>query len=242
MMVEYGLTVINDSGSTVINSKRKVLVFSERGSFLITSQFTNRPGLGVYNFLKPVKTLAPPQIFLRTVSANNSSITLYIVTTTGSPGNWTGVGFMSAAGGVDLQRHNMEIVVCKYSDELPKSGYGMIIRDDKGQMLFSSDDRVVRYSRFSKVWTKIAGATVDAYQADVTPSEEEFICLTQMDRGVNWFTRQANYATLQIRRNNAPVMRLQVDYQPFGNYYQGTNGTCFSIPVCKFPIDRYYND
>lgn len=241
-MADYGLTVVNDYGATVIDSKRKVLVFSERGSFFITSKFIDASGLGIYNFLKPVRTQAPPQIFLRTVSASNASIALYIVTTTGGPGNWTGVGVMSGAGGTELQRHNMEIVVCKYSDTPPKSDYGMILRDEKGQLLFSSDDRVVRYSRFTKNWTKVNGVTIDEYRSDVTPASDEFICITQMDRGVSWFTRQASYASMWVRRFGAPYMGMQVQYQPYGVYYEGVNGTSFSIPICRFPSDRYYND
>ncbi|UEH09625.1 hypothetical protein [Pseudomonas sp. HN8-3] len=242
MAGDYGLSVVNNSGSTVINSSKKILVFSERGAFAIKSRHSDSQGVGIYNFIKPIKTLAPPQIFLRTVSATSSSIILYVVIMYGGAGNWTGVGFTSGAGGIDLQNHNMEIVVCKYSDALPASQYGMVLRDENGAILFSAEDRVVRYSRFTKNWIRTRSTFTDTYSSDITPSADEFICMSQMDRGVNWYAGQSAYATLQIRLNNAPALNMKVQLQNLGDLYgQGTNGTCFSIPVCRFPVDRYYN-
>lgn len=242
MAGDYGLSVVNNSGATVISSDRKILVFSERGSFVIKSRYSDSQGIGIYNFIKPVKTEAPPQIFLRTVSATSTSIILYIVIMYGSAGNWTGVGFTSGAGGTDLQNHNMEIVVCKYSDALPTSQYGMVLRDGNGAILFSAEDRIVRYSRFTKNWLSTSSTFTATYTSDITPSADEFICVSQMDRGVNWYAGRSAYASLQIRLNNAPALNMKVQLQNLGDLYgQGTNGTCFSIPVCKFPIDKYYN-
>lgn len=242
MAGDYGLLVVNNSGSTVINSNRKILVFSERGAFAIKSKHSDSQGVGIYNFIKPIKTQAPPQIFLRTVSATNPSIVLYLVIMYGSAGNWTGVGFTSGAGGANLQNHDMEIVVCKYSDALPTSQYGMVLRDKVGDILFSAEDRIVRYSRFTKNWVRTRGTFTDTYSSDIAPSSDEFICLSQMDRGVNWYAGQSAYATLQIRLNYAPALNMKVQLQNLGDLYgQGTNATCFSIPVCKFPVDRYYN-
>lgn len=68
------------------------------------------------------------------------------------------------------------------------------------------------------------------------------MCASAIDRGVSWFADGADFVGLILLENNVPSLKISAQVTGGGYwYYQGTNGTCFGIPVCKFPPHRYYN-
>lgn len=241
-MVDYGFSALNDNSSVIVGSKYKVMVFSERGVFSIKSRFTDKEGQGAVVFVKPILTQEPPQIFVRHVSGVHSSLGVY-TTMSGGPGNWTGFVITSAVrNGSSLQNYSMEYVSCKFADQPSPELYGINIRDENTRMVFSSADKVVRYSKFAKNWTIQKGDTVDIYLSNVTIDADDFICVSSMDRGVMWFADGVNFAGLTLLENSQPVLKINTQIAGGGYwYYQGVNGTCFGIPVCKFPASRYYN-
>jgi hypothetical protein len=237
----YGLSVVNNYGAVVISSEYKVMVFSERGTFRIISQYTDTEGYGAVAFIRPVLTQEPPQVFVRHVSGVHPSLGIY-TTMLGGPGNWTGFRVTSAVrGNPNLQNYSMEYVSCKYADQPSPQLYGMEIRDSSGKIVFTSSDRVVRYSKFAKNWRRVQGNYVDAYHSDLPIDADDFICISAFDRGVSWFTNYAKYAGLTILEGGIQVLKMNCQFQQGDWYYQGVNGSCFGIPVCKFPSSRYYN-
>ncbi|WP_367604055.1 hypothetical protein AB1N69_10920 [Pseudomonas asiatica] len=243
-MAEYGFQAVNDYGSVTISSTYKLMVFSERGLVTITSSYIDRGGQGQASFAKPILTQEAPQIFVRVQSASHGSLGLYC-TILGAPGNWTGVRIDTAAtGSSPLQNFVLEFVVCKFTDAVQNSGYGMNIWDENGFPVFSASDKVVRYSKFAINWTMVTDAsTVRTFAPDVSIDADDFICVSAMDRGVNWFTDNAQFAAFNVWANWAPNLYLYCQRVTAGGYWywQGMNNTQFAVPVCKFPSDRYAN-
>jgi hypothetical protein len=241
-MSDYGLAVTNAYGSVVISSAYKVMIFSERGSFRVLSRYTDREGSAIVTFLKPILTQEAPQLFFRHVSGFHTSLGVYI-TMLGSPGSWTGFVVVSAVcNGKTLQNYLIEYVACKFSDQPSAQRYGMNIYGPQGGIVFSSDDKVVKYSKFAKSWVLIKGNYVDAYKSNLSIEGDDFVCVSSIDRGVTWFADGANFVGMELLDNNIPVLNITAQQAAGGYwYYQGTNGTCFGVPVCKFPQSRYYN-
>lgn len=240
MSDSYGLSVTNNLGTISISSEIKVLVFSERGTFYVKSQNTDRPGYGSYTFARPILSKETPQLFLRAQAPNLPSITLY-TTMLGGPGNWTGFRVTTGAyGGSSLQNHLMEFVVCKYTDTRSKDEFGVEIYDKDGKISFSSSDKIIRYRKFTKQWSKSVGQFADVYVSGVAIDSDDFICVSQFDRGVAWFTDQANFASMNILTNWTPSLNIQVS-KTLTNTYVDPTWSYFSIPICKFPIARYNN-
>lgn len=242
-MADYGFSAVNGHGSVIITSQYKVLMFSERGTFGITSRYTDRPGYGAVTFIKPIATQEPPQVFLRYASGNHGDLGLYI-TLLGGAGNWTGFNVKSGVrGGKTLQNYLIEYVACKFSDRPPSVPFGMEIRDANSGIVFSSSDKVVRYGRFAKNWTKQNGTLVDIYHSNLTIEADDFVSVSFMDRGVSWFADGSRYAGVTLMDNGARVLKIFNDRNTSLGYwyYQGTNETCLAVPVCKFPQDRYFN-
>ncbi|SNB84689.1 hypothetical protein SAMN02745900_04478 [Pseudomonas sp. URIL14HWK12:I8] len=242
--MNYGFSAKNDYGSVTINSEMKVLVFSERGSLRITSRYTDRGGTGEAVFIKPIRTLEPPQVFIRHVSGLHSSLGLY-AQIIGGPGAWTGFVLRSAAsGGSTLQNFLIEFVACKFADAAQLSGYGMNIRDAAGGVVFSTQDRPVRYSKFATSWTRTFFSEDQfIFTPNVTIDADDFICISALDRGLNWFAEKAQFAAMNILSNGQPNLNIYAQVMTAGGdwYYDGTGGTTFGVAVCKFPESRYYN-
>ena len=244
--MSYGLSATNNGGSVVISSDYKILVFSERGSFQIVSRYSDGEGYGSVIFIKPINTLEAPQIFVRCVSASHPALSFY-TRVLGSPGNWTGFSVVSSAlGGGALQNFNLEYVSCKYSDKKSIDPYGLEIYDRQEGIVYTSSDRVVRYSKFTKRWSyvppQIAYGRVAAFNSNLAIDNDDFISISSIDRGNAWFMGSADYAGLRIREGGAPTVKILINLnRPDIGLYQGTAGAAFSIPVCKFPISRYYN-
>lgn len=246
--MDYGLSVTNDYGSVIISSSYKVLVFSERGLFQITSRYSDREGAGEVTFAKPVLTQEPPQVFVRHIKGRHNGLAVY-TTLRGSAGNWTGFKVTSAAAGGDLQNHSMEYVTCKYSDKSSTDVYGLEVYDEQGKIAFTSSDRVVKYNKFTRNWRwqQFGGRSpLQVFHSDLAIDADDFISISSIDRGVSWYMDGVDYAGLRLLDGGKPVLAMtinaEVDQNQYGGYwYQGTNGTSFAIPVCKFPIEKYYN-
>lgn len=242
-MAEYGFSAINNQLSVVISNKYKVLVFSERSQFNIRSSKTDANGYGAATFAKVVRSQEAPQIFVRVVSASHPNLGLYI-TILGSPGAWTGFRVTSAArGGSTLQNYVVEFVVCKFTDSYNLQVYGSEVRGENNEPVYSSADKVVKFSRFTKVWTKLNGSGVDEYKSNMVIEGDDFVSISSFDRGVSWFMRGARYAGLTILDAGAPALIIFVtkDTSMGPWFWQGINNTNFSIPICKFPPSRYAN-
>lgn len=245
--MDFGLSVTNDYGSVIISSSYKVLVFSERGLFQITSRYSDREGVGEVTFAKPVLTQEPPQVFVRHIKGKHNGLSVY-TTLRGSAGNWTGFKVTSAASGGDLQNHSMEHVICKYSDKPSTDVYGLEVYDEQGKIVFTSSDRVVKYNKFTRNWRweQFGGRSpVQMFHSDLAIDADDFISISSIDRGVSWYMDGVDYAGLRLLDGGKPVLAMTINAVPDsyyeGYWYQGTNGTSFSIPVCKFPIEKYYN-
>lgn len=240
-MADYGFSAINDFSSFIISSTYKVLVFSERGSFSIQSRNTDRPGYGAVNFAKTILTQEAPQVFIRLVAASHGDLGLYI-TMQGGPGGWTGFKVVSAVrGGSTLQNYALEYVVCKFADQSSTQPYALDIRGPNNEVVFSSQDKAVRYGRFAKNWSKYIGVNVDVYDSGVVLEADDFVCISSIDRGVNWFAKGSRYAGLTIYDEGVRALKMFNDKITAGGYWywQGVNETCFTIPICKFPVGRY---
>lgn len=102
---------------------------------------------------------------------------------------------------------------------------------------------VVKYNKFAKAWTLASGVGVDVFSSNLVMDADDFICLSAFDWGPVWFTSFSENSGLTLLDNG--VRTLEIHNQKLGaggyRYWQGTNGTNFCIPVCKFPISRYYN-
>lgn len=240
-MADFGLSVTNDFGSIVISGDHKIMVFSERGTFTITSQYTDREGQGAVVFIRPIKTQEPPQVFVRFVSGVHNDLGMFTVIL-GGPGNWTGFRVVSAVrGNPNLQNYTLEYVSCMYSNLQSSSDYGLELRDAQGNIIYTSSDNVVRFSKFTKSWSLTQGNNVDVFDSGLTIDPDDFISISSIDRGVNWFTGHANYAGMTLLSNGVRVLRIHNQKITSEWYFQGTNNTCLAIPVCKFPSSRYFN-
>jgi hypothetical protein len=239
-MADYGLSVTNNGGSVIISNLYKIMVFSERGSFRITSSFTDRGGQGSYVFARPIRTQEPPQLFFGNLSGLHAKVSVYI-TLIGGPGNWTGfVANSAASGGSNRQNTYVEFVACKYCDTANPNHYGMNQWDANGNILYSSEDRVVRYSKFAKNWTFVSGNEVFTYRSNVALDAADFVCISAFDRGVTWFIG-FDFAGMTILDNGVPTLNITVNVPGGGNAYPYGANTSFCVPVCKFPVDRFHN-
>ncbi|MCE0849383.1 hypothetical protein LU689_05575 [Pseudomonas asiatica] len=243
-MAEYGFRAVNDFGSVTISSVYKVLVFSERGTYQVTSQYTDRGGEGAVTFIKPITTQEAPQVFVRVQSASHANLGIYI-SMVGSPGYWTGFRTFSAAPGISpLQNFTLEYVTCKFADSVQETGYGMNIRDANGVPVFSAQDKIVRYSKFATNWTMTTNtSTLRVFTPNVPIESDEFICVSSFDRGINWATGNSQFSAFNIWANWTSNLNTYVQRITSGGYWywQGTNNTQFTVPVCKFPADRFSN-
>lgn len=240
--MDFGLEVIGDSKAVTISSYNKVLVFSERGSFSVQSRFSDATGTGVVSFTKPVRTEEAPQLFVRIVTPNGPVLTIY-TTILGGPGNWTGFRITSAASGF-IQGHTLEYVCCKYSDNVSSDTYGLQIWDKDGGPIYASSDRVVRYGKFTKSWTYSAGGTVpnshDTWNSNISIEIDDFISVSSIDRGTVWFTGHYQYTGLQLLVGYVRLLKIDCQRSYLGNGLFSTS-SFFSMPICKFPIAKYYN-
>lgn len=245
--MSYGFLATNNSGSVTISSDYKALVFSERGQYLITSPYSNSEGYGQVTFTKPITTQEPPQVFARCGTASHGSLSFY-TRMLGGPGNWTGFATTSPVMGGNIKQYfEVQYVACKFADKKGKDDFGLEIFGPDGGVAYASSDRVVRYGKFSKKWVytppQVAYGIVGVFSSDVTPDADDYMSISSIDRGNSWFMGRVVYAGIRIRDNSAPALKILVNFNRTDIVlHQGSDASRFSIPVCKFPIERYYNE
>ncbi|WP_238936228.1 hypothetical protein [Pseudomonas weihenstephanensis] len=242
--MNYGLSATNNGGSVVISSEYKTLVFSERGTFRITSRYIDGEGYGSVTFAKPILTQEPPQIFTCCTGASHSALAIY-TRVLGGPGYWTGFNVTSASNGVrPVQNFYMEYVSCKFSDSRSVDEFGLEIYDGSEGVVYTSSDRVVRYSKFTKDWDwrpPLGYGVVGVFHSRVAVDPDDFICISSIDRGNAWFCGRVHYAGLRIVDGGLQSVKILINRSKTYEYLTQFSGPSFSIPVCKFPIERYYN-
>lgn len=243
-----GLEIVNDNGSVIINPDHKLQVVSERGSFRVRSSYTDKPGYGTVTFIKPITTETTPTVFVRYITGNFTFFSAYF-RFLGSPGNWTGFRIISSvSNGSQLQNHLLEYVSCKYVDSLSPMDAGLQLFDSTGAPIFDSNYRPVKYSKMATTWRCVRTegnwvSWVTAY-CDIPIEEDDFICISQIDRGVVFMSEDYAYTGLDLKRNNNRVLQIfkQNDYYNSWGYDRSASRFLFVIPICKFPRSVYPED
>ncbi len=238
-----GFEAVNDFDSITISDSHRVLVFAERGTFIATSSNSNTPGYATVTFGRPLTTPAVPELFIRLIDANRASVECYF-RFLGGPGNWTGfVMTFAASSAGNLMRHTLEYVLCKFSDSPAISDYGMEFYDASGNgaVTFNSDDKIVRFNRFTKQWVFLSAADiVMRYTSGIQMELDEFIGVASFDRGPVFF--RGDYVGLSLMQNNVRTLGMLINYATPNYSNRGPGGITyfnFSMPICRFPADRY---
>ncbi|MHA3735104.1 hypothetical protein ACXR0M_05435 [Pseudomonas sp. Eth.TT006] len=128
-MSDFGLLVRNAGGATIIDSKFHNLgILLEQNIDVSTTAVFNLP------FPYPITSAAPPILAVK--AWNNPMLFYDSVQYLGGPGNWTGaVLAFNGNGGHTTQ--NIAIRVYAYNLR-STSGYGMRVRNERGEVVFDS--------------------------------------------------------------------------------------------------------
>jgi hypothetical protein len=243
----FGLKVINNQESVLVSDNSPVLVYSQRGQIVVqNTSVVDRPAVGTVVFATPVTQTLPPRVFIRFASGRHSSCSIYM-TMNGSAGNWTGMTIRAGAlGGSTLPRHVLDYVVCVYSLSNNLPSYGMVVFNADGVPVYRSDDRVVRFSKFTKSWTEQNSGSyhLNYLPSNITIDEDDFIEISQMNRGnanMNLFGGiDLMFTSMSILSNSVRTLRLVIQFTTQNRNGQRELGsTLFCIPICKFPITDY---
>lgn len=247
----FGFEAKNDSGSVTLSDEYPTLVYSHRGQIVVqNTSVVDRPAVGSVGFPAPIQQLAPPKVFIRFNSGRHNSCNVYLAMN-GSANNWTGFTiYAGALGGGTLPRHVLDYVVCKLTDNNPASGFGMAIYDSTGKLTYKSQDRPVRYSKFTKSWSYSVTSSLGTYFANLTPVAisidlDDYYDLSSMNRGSALFTPYEGSARMQyvsVQILSGGVRTLQLVQQNSSSLYTTpleVGNTFFCIPICKFPTSQY---
>lgn len=244
----FGFEAINLGGSVIISPSNTHLAFVERGTIsVLNNSVVDRPAVGSAAFMKPITSKEPPQVFVRLQSSRHSGLEAYM-RIDGSPGNWTGFTmWASAFGGSTLPLYVLEFCVCANVSSAPASGFGMSVFDADGKPVFSSTDKLVKFSKFTKKWSiTISGAAGGyayfTFTPDIQIESDDFINISSVNKGtVNQYLYQAMFHSIRLYRNNERLLNLVTQ----GSYWYTVPGNVgnmrFCIPVCKFPAEIYHN-
>lgn len=249
--MSYGFSAVNSSGSILVSSSARVLVYRFRGQGRLTSRYTNRPGYMEVVFSSPVTSVTPPHIFIRVLSASHSSCAV-ITAVSGTPGNWTGFTLTSGVlGGSRLQDFLIDYVVCSTEPKVVSpTGYGFNILDEAGASVFNSSEKVCSTTKWTKKWRNrpywfdsyyggYRYLPTDASGNDMSIAVDEYCDITAVSSGfwLSW-VRSIEYAAVVIWQDNANT--LQIDHQGgVQNLRAAPADLNFSVPICKFPLSRY---
>lgn len=248
----FGFEATNNSGSVLLSDIYPTLVYSHRGQIIVENgSVVDRPAVGSVSFPSAIQQIVPPKIFIRFNSGRHNSCNVYLVMN-GSPNNWTGFTmYAGAIGGGTLPRHVLDYVVCKLTDNIPPvSPYGMVIYDSTGKQTYKSEDRPVRYDRFTKSWSlSVTNAGGGIYFTNLNPVgitivTDDYIELSPMNRGNAHFTADGNntgmYTSTQLLSGGTRVLQLVM--QNSSSLYtqlSEVGNTFFCMPICKFPTSQY---
>lgn len=240
----FGFQAINNSGSVTLNSEYPTLVFSERGQVVVqNTSVVDRPAVGSFSFSSPKTSLAPPKVFIRFNSGRHPSCEVYLGML-GSPGNWTGcIMYAGAIGGGTLPRHVIDYVICETATPSVNSDYGMVIYDSSGNPTYKSEDRPVKYNKFTRFWTSSAINQFNFLYSPsgVTIDSDDFMDISSMNRGPSWMSgANVSYTSMQILSGGVRMLRLGIQIRTTGGNINAA-GYQFCIPICKFPSDVYFN-
>jgi hypothetical protein len=241
----FGFQAKNDQGSITISDQFPNLIYSERGQIVVqNTSVVDRPAVGSVTFTNPVTQAAPPIIFIRFNSGRHGSCTIYLQMN-GTPGNWTGMTIRAAAiGGGTLPRHVLDYVVCRTANTSPASGYGMAVYDSNGNPTYKSQDVHVKYSKFTKSWTRSGTEFFVILTANsISIEDDDYIEVSSMNRGNANMSLFPNYmySSLDLLTGGTRVCRLIIQ----NSVTQGSGGpmeansTFFCMPICKFPQSVY---
>lgn len=245
--MSFGFEAINNGNSVLISDFQNHLHFSERGVMTVTASRVDVAATGVVTFATNVLTQAPPKIFVRLISSAHSSMNLYTVMI-GAPGNWTGFRiYAGAQGGGTLPNYQIDWVCCKNFDRDTTQTYGMTIYDANGNTIFTSDKKLVKYSKFTKDWTvqrTFANARYffTYFPTNITIDNDDYIDISSINRGrVNQLVDGLEFTSMVIYSASTRVLRLQTQSVYDQSSPQQMSTRKFCIPICKFPSSVFYN-
>lgn len=241
----FGFQAINDAGSITISDQYPNLVYSERGQIVVqNSSVVDRPAVGSVTFSKPVLQSAPPSVFVRFNSGRHSSCTIYLQML-GSPGNWTGMTIRAAAiGGGVLPRHVLDYVICKFTTPEEPTGFGLAVYDGNGAPTYKSQDAAVKYTKFTKSWSRSGTANfVILTPSGISIEIDDYIEISSINRGNAHqpLLQNYQYSSLDLLTDDIRVLRLitQNSIQIGVGGPTQVGSTFFCIPIAKFPISVY---
>lgn len=133
--MDYGLSVVNDSGAISIDSEFARLCVFHSGEYTSGASVT---------FQNVVDTQEPPLIFVR--PQTNGTLIQLGVTISGTPGAWTGATVVSG------QAHSGSIFAASFSSK-PIAPYGLRLWDATGKQIFDSGTQAAVFTRAVQNWT-----------------------------------------------------------------------------------------
>ncbi len=245
----FGFEARNNSEAVLLSSSYPVLVYSHRGQIVVqNTSVVDRPAVGSVAFPSPIQQVPPPKIFLRFNTGRHNTCNIYL-SMNGSANNWTGFTlYAGAIGGGTLPRHVFDYVICKLTDPTPPTGFGMAIYDASGNPTYKSQDRLVRYNKFTSSWSHTdfeSGFQVfqNLRPIGITIASDDYVELSSMNRCNAHFGAYNPYSTYYstqvlsggtrvlwlVRQNSSSSITFPLE---IGN-------TLFCIPICKFPVSDY---
>lgn len=239
----FGFQAINNSGSVTINDNFPLLIFSERGQVVVeNTSVVDRPAEGSFLFLRPKKQLSPPKIFVRFNSGRHGSCDVYLAMI-GSPGNWTGATiYAGAIGGGILPRHVLDYVVCETTPPDLVDEYGMVIYNSLGQPTYKSEDKLVKYTKFTSSWSSSASDqfTYNYSPIGISIDLDDYIDISSMNRGPAWMNNTyVRFTSMRLLSGGVRVLGLTLQLYSTGGSQGSPSGRKFCIPICKFPNSVY---
>lgn len=241
----FGFEAINNQGSVTISDQFPNLVYSERGQVIVqNTSVVDRPAVGVVTFESAVRQTAPPTIFVRFNSGRHPQCSIYLEMR-GSAGNWTGFVIRAAAiGGTVLPRHVLDYVVCRITTNTNPSGYGLAVYDSSGVPTYKSQDVHVKYSKFTKSWSKSGTSFFLVLTPDgISIANDDYIEISSINRGnaLMGLERDYMFSNVDLFRDNSRVLRLITQNSTELGFGGPTDvDSCFfCIAICKFPTSIY---
>lgn len=244
----FGVEFLNSEKSVLISAFDRPLVFAFRGTVNVqNTSVVDRPAVGTVVFAAPIPTVAPPRLFVRLNSSRHSSMELYVVMN-GSSGAWTGFTiYASAQGGGTLPLYVLDYVIARPSFREPTRTWGMqILEKGSERTLFSSDEYIVRFSKFTKKWTLSVSFSSDfsiiyyTYNSGVTIDIDDYIDVTFFNRGIVLQTIfDVTYTSVRIYDGGVRVLNLQTQSFSDSSAPKSVGDINFCTPICKFPASKY---